>query len=307
MPKRTYSKVGKIRRGTPGKPNKFCLVRRALRLLNERKYCKKHGLPALSLQEIASRSGYFSRTTPWRFERKKMGKKDIILRSLAKRRTKLVSDKKEQIIGGVLSIPRLLLTHLNDVIFFVCLCMLGWVIYRELTHASTTTTNFQEFISSYFGKEVSPSWITRYMERKHFSLKLPSNARVDQLKDATLNEAVQFLKSVNEFARYHKISPAGILVIDKMSLFSSQYHKHTKHIATKGPQKIAKSTPTRGPAHILYTGLKGDGTRCPFFVQSTDKTLALTQPFPSKEGTHLSPSHPVTLSPSLSHTLLFKR
>jgi len=46
----------------------------------------------------------------------------------------------------------------------------------------------------------------------------------------------------------------------------------------KGRSKPRKLTPTRGEAHIVYTALRGDGSRCPFYVQTNNRHLALSQP-----------------------------
>lgn len=169
--------------------------------------------------------------------------------------------------------------------YYWSLILLGWVLYRELTHASSTTTNFREFVYSAFGDYTSPKFITEFMDRHHFSLKLPSNARMNEIDDSTISESICYLKSVRNFSKLQNIDSDHIVVMDKTSLPTSPYHKYVRHIATKGISKPRKVTPTRGDTNIVYTGLKGDGTKCPFFVQTSQKRLVLDSVFTGDEGT----------------------
>jgi hypothetical protein len=94
---------------------------------------------------------------------------------------------------------------------------------------------------------------------------------------------VEFLANVNEFICCYDIE--NVVVIDKTSLMTSPYHKYRKHIAIRGKNKPRRNTPSRGYAHVVYTGLKRNGEKCPFFVQTVERDLVLTgEIFPEGEG-----------------------
>lgn len=98
-----------IKRGTPGKMNKFELIEIANKLLAKRKWCIEHGIKPPTLESIARASGHFSRSTPWRFQHKKMRRQDILARQLNKRRKKIISTTKEEIIAGIFFVVLIIL------------------------------------------------------------------------------------------------------------------------------------------------------------------------------------------------------
>lgn len=59
--------------------------------------------------------------------------------------------------------------------------LVGWILYRDVTMESSTTEKFKEFTFNYFGKEISPSYITKFMNKWSLSLKLVGNAKSSEL------------------------------------------------------------------------------------------------------------------------------
>jgi hypothetical protein len=184
-------------------------------------------------------------------------KQDILARQARKKRPRKFSLKEERILSG-------------------------WVIYSELSHSSSTSTNLKEFVLNAFGKTVSAKWMTSFMKRYGFSLKLPSNATEEELSQESMQAAVDYLANVREFITLHDIE--NVVVVDKTSLMTSPFHKYRRHIAFRGRGKPRRITPPRGYAHIVYTGLKINGEKCPFFVQTVEKDLALGDIFKPGEG-----------------------
>jgi hypothetical protein len=151
----------------------------------------------------------------------------------------------------------------------------GWVIYRDLTHESSTSDSFKDFVSSAFGVSVSVSYLTRFMNRNRLSLKLPSNASHKELNEEEISEAVDYLTNLNEFVSLNDISASQVIALDKTSLFNSLPHKYIRHISPRGKNKPRKATPTRGASHVCYTALRADGTKLPFYVETSDRNLIL--------------------------------
>jgi len=240
-----------FRRGNSGKLPNYPQIKRATELLRQRKKLKLAGQKPQTLRSIASQCGFFSPTTIWRYSRKNMTLHAIRLRQLQKIGNKrIISEEQEEIFAG-------------------------WVIYRELTHECTTSDAFQEFVSSSFGIRVSASYLTRFMKRNYLSLKLPSNASPKELNEEEISEAVDYLRNLNEFIKLNDVSASKIVAIDKTSLFNSMPHKYIRHISSRGKNKPRKETPTRGAAHVGYTALRADGTKFPFYVETSDRNLIL--------------------------------
>ena len=55
--------------------------------------------------------------------------------------------------------------------------LVGWILYRDITMESSTTEKLKEFTFNYFGKGISPSFITKFMKKWSLSLKLVGNAK----------------------------------------------------------------------------------------------------------------------------------
>ena len=55
--------------------------------------------------------------------------------------------------------------------------LVGWILYRDITMESSTTEKLKEFTFYYFGKGISPSFITKFMKKWSLSLKLVGNAK----------------------------------------------------------------------------------------------------------------------------------
>jgi hypothetical protein len=227
-----------FRRGTPGKYPPLRIIKQALKLIEERKRNLANGEKFSSYRSIAHQLGIFSPSTIQNYEHKDMSLNGINER-LKKKVNFLFSEEIESIISG-------------------------WLVYRDLCHLSTTSTIFIEFIKNHFKVNPSPTFIHNFCKRHQFSFKLPSPSKEIELTSFSMETAINFLKKV-ELLKKHEYQ---IIVIDKTSLFNP-VHKFTKHICPKGRSKPRRVCPLRGTAHVVYTGLKGDGTILPFYVEST--------------------------------------
>jgi hypothetical protein len=88
----------------------------------------------------------------------------------------------------------------------------GWVVYKDLTHESSTTEKFHEFAQTYFGKTMSPTYVTTFMKRHHLSLKLPGNAKDTEYKHESIDEAVAFLENLELLINAYDLEPSQIKV-----------------------------------------------------------------------------------------------
>jgi len=162
----------------------------------------------------------------------------------------------------------------------------GWIVYKDLVFESSTTFRFKEFASNHFGREMSPSFVTKFLDRNHLSMKLPGNAKASESNAETIQKAVEFLESFEILASLNGLSPSQIKVFDKTYLQTSPWHKNIRHIGMKGG-KSRKETPERGSVHEIWTTLSGDGTKGPFYVSTKDPKLSAAVNFDETEG-HIS-------------------
>lgn len=106
----------------------------------------------------------------------------------------------------------------------------GWLIKRDTTHKSTTTTALKTFISTHFNTSVSPSWITRFCQRHHFSIKHTTKDQHKELSTEAQLEATNFLKQIRQM----KLDPSRIIAIDKSTLRGTPIRDYVKQISITG-------------------------------------------------------------------------
>lgn len=87
----------------------------------------------------------------------------------------------------------------------------GWCIYKDLTHESSTTTDFKQYAYSYFGKTMSNSYISKFLKRYKLSMKLVGNFRSIERREDVIENGVQFLEKIN-FLIDSGIDPSKIKV-----------------------------------------------------------------------------------------------
>jgi len=106
----------------------------------------------------------------------------------------------------------------------------GWLLARNLAHKSTATSTFRKWIGKYFLKSVSPTWITRFCKRHHFSVKKAARDEHRDLELSSAFKAIDFLKTI----RQEHLSPGKIIVIDKTALKGIPARGGVKHISPIG-------------------------------------------------------------------------
>ena len=106
--------------------------------------------------------------------------------------------------------------------------MAGWILCRDISQKSTIPKDFKAFIYLAFGVYVSPPWISRFVTRQSFSLKLPAATTKYELTPAALDKAQNFLETIN----FLDFPPENIVVFDKTFLRSNPENAY--HIAPKG-------------------------------------------------------------------------
>ncbi len=237
--------MSKFRRGSA----KQYSIDIAMQLLKQRKMRMKLGLKRITYQQIADRVGVFSRNTISRWDHKSMSRVEIIRRQRKKwERRRKFTDKDEKIFAG-------------------------WVVCRDLTNESSTTQKFSSFIFEYFNLKISPSYITNFMYRHHLSLKLVGNCHVSEAQESIIKEGEKFLLEFQRMVQMYNITTDKIIALDKTYLMTSPWHKKIRHLSPTGTNKPRKVTPSRGAAHEIWTTLRADGVKGPFFVQSKDQSL----------------------------------
>jgi hypothetical protein len=135
------------RRGIAGKSYSFKHIKYGLKLLEQRREWKKSygripNKSELSYRAIARKVGVSSHVTIREWDKKDMSVEAIIARLKLKALKKKFTDSEERILSG-------------------------WVMYRDLTLQCSTTDNFREFGANYFGRSMSPSYITNFMSRNY--------------------------------------------------------------------------------------------------------------------------------------------
>ncbi len=132
--------------------------------------------------------------------------------------------------------------------------IVGYVIYRDLTMMSSTTDKLRFFVYHYFGREISSSFITKFMRRWNLSLKLPGNAKPEESmnREKSVEESSEWLESLERFMLFYNIPIDRLLAIDKTYLYTSPYHKHVRHIAPSGSIKPRKLTCSRGASMFSF-------------------------------------------------------
>jgi hypothetical protein len=218
------------RRGISGQLSSFEKIQFALQLLEKRKIEKERlgSIPRnLTYAAIALKVGIYSPNTISRWDHSDMSLFAINGRLANKAAKSKFSTEEERILSG-------------------------WVIYKDLTFESSTTFNFSEFVLTYFGRAMSPSFITKFMKRNHLSLKQVGNAKRSELLDSTIDSAVSFLETLETVVSDYHYRPDQIKVFDKTYLMTSPWHKFVKHMSAKGENKPRKQTCDRGDGMIYF-------------------------------------------------------
>lgn len=236
-----------FRRGVSGKLSPRQKIAFALRLLKQRRYfIAQYGkVPSnLTYSSIAETVGVYSTNTISRWDHLDMTPSAVLSRMTKKIPPRKFSKEEESILSG-------------------------WVVYKDLTLESSTTDNFKEFTTTYFGRSVNSSYISKFMKRNKLSLKQVGKAHYTELYSETIEKAVNFLETIERFRRDYGIESSQIKVFDKTFLMTSPWHKHIRHLAPTGRNKPRKITCDRGEANELWTTLCANGVKGPFYVQTT--------------------------------------
>lgn len=256
--------VPKPRRGSPGRLYSFKTINYALQLCELRKIAlrTRGKTRKYTYQAIANKVGVWSKNTISKWDHMEMSAEAIYNRLKRKAHNKFTPEE-EKIIAG-------------------------WIVCKDLTQESSTTEKFSEFVLTYFGKEVSASFITRFMRRNHLSLKLVGRAHQAERSQDTFDAGVRFFDAFRAIVEKYKVKPQQIHCIDKTYLQTSPYHKYVKHITIKGQAKPRKITCDRGAVSEIWTTLRSDGKKAPFFVQTKESKIANMQIFGPDDDAHIS-------------------
>jgi hypothetical protein len=200
-----------LRRGNPGKTFPLHVINKALHLCKLRRIAleTRGCVPRnLTYQAIAIKCGVWSKNTISRWDNS-----DMTADAIFERRGRyehspyfiFLVDRK---------VHRKFTRAEEDV-------LAGWIVYKDLTLESSTTEKFREFVQTYFGKEISPSYITRFMrrfvqfcifhfslsfDRHHFSLKLVGRAHYAEKAAETFRKGLEFFDSFRELVRRYVIN-----------------------------------------------------------------------------------------------------
>jgi hypothetical protein len=145
----------------------------------------------------------------------------------------------------------------------------GWIIYRCILKQSTTTTKLKKFIHKAFDIDVSPSWISKFLKRRHLSLQDPSTAKGAELMEVKRAEGIKCLEELRSL----KKDPGQIAVIDKTKFYNDSHR--VKHISIKGAGRPRKSKSSRGSVLCMYSFLVADGSVGPLYLETNVKKHAL--------------------------------
>lgn len=218
------------RRGISGKLSPFQKIYFALHLLEERKVARENfgRVPShLTYKSIAASVGVYSPNTIARWAHSDMSLIAINNRLANKAAQRKFTVAEERILAG-------------------------WVIYKDLTLESSTTFKFSEFARTYFGRSTSPSFISKFMKRNRLSLKQVGKADKRELLDSAIDEAVNFLNSLETVIRDYNYRLDQVKVFDKTYLMTSPWHKFVKHMSPTGKNKPRKQTCARGEGMSDY-------------------------------------------------------
>jgi len=255
-------------RGTPGRLTHEKKIKYALTMLKLRNDYELAGetIPrSLSYQSIANKVGVFSATTIRNWNLHDMTPEGLSDRARLKAPdTKFSQDEEEVIVG--------------------------WIIYRDITMMSTTTEKFRYLVFNYFGRVVSPSFITKFMKKWNLSLKLVGNAHHDEAvnRENVIQESTEWLDSLELFMCKYNVPFDRLFAIDKTYLFTAPWHKYVRHIGPSGSVKSRKLTCDRGAGHEIWTTLRSNGVRGTFYVRTSDPKLAQSEIFDIDDGGYLS-------------------
>lgn len=182
--------VRPYRLGEPGKcsPKKKVDFALALLKLRREKY-EDAGLVVpsrLSFRAIAKAVGIKSPDTIMRWYHGNMSQEAILSRAKMRGHRKFTDDQE--------------------------LVLAGWVVYKELSNESSTTTKFHEFVGEYFDMKMSPSYVSKFMQRHDLSLKLPGNAKENEFEPDSLECAVTFLNELERLIEENGLTPSQVKV-----------------------------------------------------------------------------------------------
>lgn len=113
----------------------------------------------------------------------------------------------------------------------------GWIIIQNILKENTTSIHLKKFISQNFNVDVSASWISRFMDRNHFSLQASSISKGAESIEIKVNEAIEFLDKLKSL----KKDPSQIAVVDKTKFYYDA--RRVKHINIKGAGRPRKKKP----------------------------------------------------------------
>lgn len=225
----------KYLRGNPGRLSPDKQLEYGLELLRERRIAlfNTGKVPRnLSYRKIAVKIGVFSPTTVMNWDHQDMSPDAILYRSRLKAADRKFTIEEEEI-------------------------MAGWIVYQDLSMQSTTTLKFREFVYDFFGELISPSFISKFLNRHQLSMKLVGNASAKEIesREEVIQEGVDFLNSLALFISRYNITSEQIKVFDKTYLATSPWHKYVKQICMKGSVKSRKLTPDQGPSKYFLDSL----------------------------------------------------
>jgi len=146
----------------------------------------------------------------------------------------------------------------------------GWIIYRSTQRQSTTTIKLKKFIHTAFNRDVSSSWITSFMKRRHLSLQEASTAKGSEMMEIKYEEAVKCLEEIRSLNK----SPGQIAVMDKTKFYNDSHR--VKHIGIKGAGRPRRRKSSRGSPLCMYSFLVADGSLGPLYLETTIKSHTLT-------------------------------
>lgn len=93
----------------------------------------------------------------------------------------------------------------------------GAILYRDLLRLDTTTIRIRKLIFSMFRIDgVYPSYISRFLDRNHLSLRLPTVCHTAERRAASVDELTKYLQEIRSLG----VPPDRIVNIDPTSVYS---------------------------------------------------------------------------------------
>jgi hypothetical protein len=102
------------------------------------------------------------------------------------------------------------------------------VVYRNILGKSTQTSKLTSFILDHFGKQVKAPYLSRLCRKTHLSSRLISRAGPSEASLTRFNEAVRFIKSVQQ----KQLPSYKIVCMDKTHIYCDS--RFERHWAPKG-------------------------------------------------------------------------